>query len=57
MPSSSSWTLRESDTVIAGARGLGLRWFLLNPGDRVDWPEAIVGQPVFELGGYRLYRF
>jgi hypothetical protein len=39
------------------ARELGLRWFLLNPGDKVEWPEAIANRPAFELGGYRLYRF
>jgi hypothetical protein len=49
--------LRDADTVVATARKLGFRWFLLNPGDRVDWPEAIVDRPAFELGGYRLYRF
>jgi hypothetical protein len=39
------------------ARELGLNWFLLNPGDRVKWPEEIANRPAFEMGGYRLYRF
>ena len=49
--------LRDSAAITARARELGLRWFLLNPGDRVDWPEEITGRPAFELGGFRLYRF
>jgi hypothetical protein len=50
-------SLRDASAVAATARKLGFRWFLLDRGDRVDWPEAIVGRPVFELGGYRLYQF
>ncbi len=49
--------LRDSAAVAARARELGLRWFLLNPGNQVDWPEEITGRPAFELGGFRLYRF
>jgi hypothetical protein len=49
--------LRDSAAIAARARELGLRWFLLNPGDRVDWPEEITGRPAFELDGFRLYRF
>jgi len=49
--------LRDSAAIAAHARELGLRWFLLNPGDQVDWPKEITGRPAFELGGFRLYRF
>jgi hypothetical protein len=49
--------LRDADAVGTTARKLGFRWFLLNRGDRVDWPEAMVNRPAFELGGYRLYQF
>ena len=49
--------LRDPAAITATARELGLRWFLLNPSDRVEWPEAIANRPAFELGGYRLYRF
>jgi hypothetical protein len=49
--------LRDSNAVAATARKLGFRWFLLHRGDRVDWPEAIANRPVFELNGYKLYRF
>jgi hypothetical protein len=41
--------LRDSAAIAARARELGLRWFLLNPGDRVDWPEEITGRPAFDL--------
>jgi hypothetical protein len=49
--------LRQSELVTGTARALGLRWFLLEPGDRVDWPEDITSRPAFELNGFRLYRF
>jgi len=49
--------LREAAAVTATAQQLGMRWFLLEPGDQVAWPDAIMRSPVFELDGYRLYRF
>ena len=49
--------LRDAATVVATADQIRLRWFLLDPGDQVAWPAEIVQHPVFELGGYRLYRF
>ena len=49
--------LRDARAVVTTARQVGLRWFLLDPGDQVAWPSPIVQRPVFELGGYRLYRF
>jgi hypothetical protein len=49
--------LRGGDAVTASARELGLRWFLLDPGDQIAWPAEIVQRPAFELDGYRLYRF
>jgi hypothetical protein len=49
--------LRDPAAIAATARELGLNWFLLNPSDRVKWPEAIANRPAFEMGGYRLYRF
>jgi len=39
------------------AQQLGLRWFILAPGDRVSWPSSVLEHPVFAAGGYRLYRF
>ena len=49
--------LRDAAAVAATAQQLGLRWFLLDPGDQIAWPTEIAERPVFELGGYRLYRF
>ncbi|HEY5960475.1 MAG TPA: hypothetical protein VIV60_28170, partial [Polyangiaceae bacterium] len=49
--------LRQPKLVIATARTLGFRWFLLEPGDRVDWPNEIVANPAFRIGPYRLYQF
>jgi hypothetical protein len=49
--------LHDAAAVTATARQLGLRWFLLDPGDQLHWPREIVERPAFELEGYRLYRF
>jgi hypothetical protein len=49
--------LRDAAAVAATARQLGLRWFLLDPGDQIAWPSEISQRPAFEQGGYRLYRF
>ncbi|HVZ88489.1 MAG TPA: hypothetical protein VHG72_16070 [Polyangia bacterium] len=49
--------LRDGAAVATTAQQLGLRWFLLDPGDQVAWPNEIVQRPAFQLGGYRLYRF
>jgi hypothetical protein len=49
--------LRDSNAVAATARELGFGWFLLKPASSVDWPAEIVSQPVFELNGFKLYRF
>ena len=49
--------LRDAAAVAAAAHEIGLRWFLLNPGDQIAWPDEIAQRPAFELDGYRLYRF
>jgi hypothetical protein len=49
--------LHDAAAVTAAARQIGLRWFLLDPGDQTAWPSEIARQPAFELDGYRLYRF
>jgi len=49
--------LRDAAAVRAAARQIGLRWFLLEPGDQIAWPAEIAQHPAFELAGYRLYRF
>ena len=49
--------IRQPKLVAATARALGFRWFLLEPGDRVDWPMEIANNPAFEMGPFRLYEF
>jgi hypothetical protein len=49
--------LRDGAAVAAAARQIGLRWFLLEPGDQIAWPPEIAQHPAFELAGYRVYRF
>jgi len=49
--------IRQPRVIRATARVLGIRWFLLEPGSRVDWPGEIVDHPAFQSGPYRLYEF
>ena len=49
--------LRAAEAIVAGARKLGFRWFLLKPDSTVEWPAEIANHPAFELNGYKLYRF
>jgi hypothetical protein len=49
--------LRNATAINATARAFGFRWFILERGDRVDWPTEIANFPVFEAGPFRLYEF
>jgi hypothetical protein len=49
--------LRETAAVVATARKLGIRWFLLDPGDTVAWPDELATRPAFERDGFKLYGF
>jgi hypothetical protein len=49
--------IREPKLLVGTARAFGLRWFVLERGDRVDWPAQVVDNPVFEAGPFRLYEF
>jgi len=49
--------IRQPKLVVATARAFGFRWFVLERGDRVDWPPEIADHPVFESGPFRLYEF
>jgi hypothetical protein len=49
--------LQDANAVIATAKTLGIRWFLLHPGTSVGWPAAMVNAPAFNSGGFRVYRF
>lgn len=49
--------LREASAVAPKARELGFQWFLLQPGDRVDWPAEVTDNPALKVGPFRLYHF
>jgi hypothetical protein len=49
--------LRQPKLIIGTARALGFRWFVLERGDRVDWPAVIASHPVLEDGPFKLYEF
>jgi hypothetical protein len=34
----------------------GVRWYVLHPGDHVDWPEDVQARPAFASHGYTVYR-
>jgi hypothetical protein len=48
--------LSQPKLVVGTARAFGLRWFVLQQGNRVDWPPE-VGSPVFEAGPFTVYEF
>jgi hypothetical protein len=50
-------SIRHPKLIAGTAQALGFRWFLLEPSDRVEWPEEIASHPVFQMGRYRLYEF
>ena len=49
--------LRRASAVTATAHAFGFRWFVLERGDRVDWPPEIADHPAFEAGPFKLYEF
>jgi len=49
--------IRQPKLVVGTARALGFRWFVLERGDRVDWPAEIAEHPVLEAGPFKLYEF
>jgi hypothetical protein len=48
--------LREPKLVVGTARAYGLRWFVLQRGNRVNWPAEVMG-PVFQTGPFTVYEF
>jgi hypothetical protein len=50
-------TLRTAKAVSATAHAFGFRWFVLERGERVDWPAEVLDHPVLESGPFRLYEF
>jgi hypothetical protein len=49
--------LADPSLVAATAHRLGIKWFVLRPGQPVRWAAALVNKPAFADGGFRLYRF
>jgi hypothetical protein len=49
--------LDNQKAIFARARAFGFRWFVLERGERVNWPPAVVDHPVLAVGPYRLYEF
>jgi hypothetical protein len=49
--------IRQPKAIRATARAFGFRWFLLQPGDHVEWPPEIAQNPVLEAGPFKLYEF
>ncbi len=43
--------------VVATAHAFGVRWFVLQKGDRVHWPPELLDNPALEAGRFRLYAF
>jgi hypothetical protein len=48
--------LHEPELAAATARAYGLRWFILQRGNRVNWPEQKL-KPVLVQGAFSLYEF
>jgi hypothetical protein len=49
-------SLGQPKLVVGTARAYGLRWFVLQRGNRVQWPPDVV-KPVFEAGPFSVYEF
>jgi hypothetical protein len=49
--------MQPESAVRAEARRLGIRWFLVRPGQPLAWPAEIVQHPAFAKDGYRVYEF
>jgi len=43
--------------VVEFARRNSMDWYVLHPGDKVNWPEPINRRLAFQCGGYRTYYF
>jgi len=47
--------LGNAKLVVATARALGFRWFVLQRGDVVAWPPELVEHPAFEAGPFKVF--
>ncbi len=49
--------LTDAEEIAAFAGRYKIAWYVVDPATRIDWPASILSRPVFESGGYRVYRF
>jgi hypothetical protein len=49
--------LRQPKLVVGTARAFGIRWFVRQGGDRVNWPPELKENPAFEVGSFTVYDF
>jgi hypothetical protein len=49
-------SLDNPKLVVGTARVYGIRWFILQKGNRVNWPSKVL-KPVFEVGPFTVYEF
>ena len=54
---SSFLQMREPEQIRAFATESGIRWYLLRPTTANAWPQAVLADPAFECGGYKVFRF
>jgi hypothetical protein len=49
--------IRNPKLVVATARAFGVRWFVLQRGNKVKWPAEIANNPALKAGPFTLYQF
>ncbi|MBB1598194.1 hypothetical protein [Achromobacter sp. UMC46] len=49
--------LESADELVAAMRRRGIRWYVVNPGDSINWVDAAQVQKVLDCGGYALFKF
>lgn len=49
--------LRQPNLVVGTARAFGMRWFILQKGNKLNWPPELADHPVFEQGSFSVYEF
>ncbi len=47
--------MRQEKLARGTAHAFGIRWFVLRPGNKVNWPPELAGNPAFEEGSLKVY--
>lgn len=50
-------SLDSEQELSTAMRAAGIRWYVVNPGDRVAWALMAQSRRVFECGGYLVFKF